>query len=149
MQNKLVVELASLVDARLRCMADVATYRDHCHTPTDADIADCGRKETWVGNHERRIKDLCREFLPSGSGFDKGTDLDLADSTADRLVFHTAFHHMDDNGFYDGWTDHTVLVTPSLIFGFTLYVKGKDKRQIKDHIHESLDHALNTLVGDP
>lgn len=138
MQSKLVVELASLVDARIRCLADIT-----------ADKPDGGHRAAWASAHENRIKDLCREFMPSGAGFDKGTALDLADSKPDRLVFRTAFHHMDDNGYYDGWTEHAVLVTPSLIFGFTLYVKGPDKRQIKDLIHDAMHQALDTLVGDP
>lgn len=53
-------------------------------------------------------------MMPSGSGFDAGTRLDEDKTNDSRLVFTTAFHHMDEHGTYAGWTEHTVTVRASL-----------------------------------
>lgn len=87
-----------------------------------------------------------KELMPSGSGFDKGTELDWERSTKQRLVFNTAFHHMDEHGGYDGWTHHDIWVNPDLCFDFTLRITGVDRNQIKDLIHENFNHALLTDV---
>ena len=89
------------------------------------------------------IDSACRDYLPSGSGFDSGTNLDWNKSTAEKLVFETAFHHMDSNGFYSGWTHHTVTIRPSLVFGFTVTVSGRNRNEIKDYIAESMQSALS------
>jgi len=102
------------------------------------------------GNEEWRIKHSARlvyelpSVLPSGSGFDSGTSLDMEESKPERLVFNTGFHHMDQNGFYCGWSNHQVIVTPSLVFGFQLRVTGLNTRGIKDYIAEVFEHALNS-----
>ena len=57
-------------------------------------------------------------------------------STPDKLVFYTSFHHMNDNGFYDGWTEHTVTVRPSLQFGFNMKISGQNRNEIKYHLHD-------------
>lgn len=83
------------------------------------------------------LNDIVRKHAPDGSGFDHGTTLDMDRSTPDRLVFVTAFHHMNDGGFYDGWTDHTVTVTPSFIGGYDIRISGRDRNGIKDFIAEA------------
>ena len=90
-----------------------------------------------IANAVANRPDLIPAFnavAPSGSGFDAGTTLNEEKSTQNRLVFDTAFHHMDDHGGYDGWTEHQVIVTPDLIVGFDVRVTGKNKRDIKDYI---------------
>jgi hypothetical protein len=84
--------------------------------------------------------------MPSGSGFDSGTTLDLDASHADKLVFQTSFHHMDENGYYDGWTEHTVTVTPSLRDRYHIRISGRNRNDIKEMIHQSFDVALETDV---
>lgn len=100
----------------------------------------------WRDNWERYIDTTVKNVFPSGSGFDNGTQFDWCRSTPDKLVFTTSFHHMDDNGFYDGWTEHTVTVRPSLVNGFTLTIGGRNKRDIKDYIAEQFDYVLNRGV---
>jgi hypothetical protein len=85
-------------------------------------------------------------MLPHGAGFDAGTSLDESQSHADKVIFHTSFHHMNDAGYYDGWTEHTVTVTPSLIHGINLRVSGRNRNEIKDHIAESFDYILRSDV---
>lgn len=119
--------IASSVQARLNCK-------------------DSGNTE-WLDRHEDRILVLVKEHMPSGSGFDNGTKLDLDSSHGGKLVFTTAFHHMNTNGYYDGWTEHTVTVTPSF-HGFNLRVSGRNRNDIKEYILESFDYALMTEVSE-
>lgn len=123
---KLYAKIATLLDARKRC-------------------SDTGNTE-WSARHTETIEALVQHNLPHGSGFDIGTKIDFDKSTPSKLVFRTSFHHMNEHGMYDGWTDHTVTVRPSLAFGCTLTIGGRDRNDIKDYITESFSHALDTEV---
>jgi len=101
----------------------------------------------WFDRHTETIENIVKEHFPSGSGFDCGTRFEFDKSTPEKLVFFTEFHHMDESGFYDGWTQHEVIVKPVLAFGFTIRVTGKDRNDIKDYIAECFDGALNTEVA--
>jgi hypothetical protein len=99
----------------------------------------------WRDRSEERIRKLVNEHLPHGSGFDSGCALQLDASTEDKLTITTSFHHMNENGYYDGWTEHVVRVKASLAFGFTLTISGPNRNQIKDHFYECFDYALREL----
>lgn len=86
-------------------------------------------------NHQ----DLCKEWLPSGSGFDAGTEIRVA--TTYKIILKADFHHMDENGFYDGWTEHNVTAIPTF-HGNDIKVSGKDRNQIKEYIAETFQYAL-------
>ena len=101
----------------------------------------------WESIWESRLETELKEHLPSGSGFDCGTTLDIEASKPNRLVFTTSFHHMDEHGGYDGWTEHKIIVTPSLVHGFELKVTGKNRNDIKDYIAEYFHHALSAKAG--
>jgi len=100
----------------------------------------------WFERHTDKIRDLCREYLPRGSGFDSGTVPLFDQSTADKLVFQCDFHHMDRNGFYAGWSEHRVTVRPSLAFGFVVSVSGRNRDGIKEHISDHFHHLLRLSV---
>lgn len=91
---------------------------------------------------------LIREYLPSGSGFDSGTQLafDIPDKgMRPRLEFWTAFHHMDEHGGYDGWTNHTVKVYPDFD-GLRITVLGSNRNGILDYIGDVFYEALTAEV---
>lgn len=94
----------------------------------------------WRDYLEAQVK----EHAPSGSGFDSGTYLDYAKSTPAKLVFVTAFHHMNDAGFYVGWSHHTVVVTASLLYGVDIQVTGRDRAGIKQFIAEQFGQLQST-----
>jgi hypothetical protein len=100
----------------------------------------------WLAKHEQRLRNIVAERMPRGSGFDHSTHLWNDDSTPDKLVFGTSFHHMNDVGMYDGWTDHTITMMPSLAFGFVLKISGSDRNDIKDYIAEVFNAALSEEV---
>ena len=96
----------------------------------------------WQAKWKEQIKEAMEDF-PHGSGFDNGTKIDLDKSNDDRLVFTTAFHHMNEAGMYDGWTEHTITVVPSLGLDFHLKISGRDRNQIKEYIAEMFQSCLN------
>jgi hypothetical protein len=96
----------------------------------------------WHQRHIERACSLVAHYMPSGSGFDNGTTLDFDLSHQNRLVFTTAFHHMDESGMYDGWTEHTVSISPSLTFGIKIAVHGSERNDILNYIAEVFDTAL-------
>jgi hypothetical protein len=102
----------------------------------------------WVEKHATRVEALVREHMPSGSGVDSGTHILWSKSTSDKLVFSTSFHHMDDHGMYDGWTEHTVTVKASLGFELDVKVGGRDRNDIKDYLREVFDDALTHEISE-
>ena len=127
METFLYAKLANLVSARINCIAL--------------------QRHDAANKHADNIEYLCENCMPSGSGFDSGTKLDLDASSGDKLVFTTAFHHMTEHGVYDGWTEHRVYVTADLALGFQLRVTGKDRNGIKDYIGDTFHEALKRMVG--
>jgi len=102
----------------------------------------------WAARHEETLARLCAEWLPRGGGFDTGTHMLLDESKPERLVFRTSYHHMTDHGYYDGWTEHSVVVTPSLAQGFDLKVKGLNRNDVKDYIAETFHIALGAVMAE-
>jgi hypothetical protein len=129
-QRKLYEHIASATQARLNCLE--TEKREN-------------RKHDWTARHEETIEELTK-LLPSGSGIDSGITFDFDKSNGEKLVFHFDFHHMDENGFYDGWTNHSLTVRPSLVHGIELTISGRNKNDIKEYLHELFDCALNDLV---
>jgi hypothetical protein len=86
--------------------------------------------------------DTIMENAPSGSGFDSGTKILKADGT--QVVFLTAFHHMNDGGYYTAWTEHKVIIRPNLALGYTMRITGKDYAQIKEYIGDVFTQWLDS-----
>lgn len=99
----------------------------------------------WLERHETSLAKL-ESFLPRGSGIDTGTTIDRDRSKPEKLVFAFSFHHMDENGYYHGWTDHTLIVTPSLQFGYALRITGRNRNDIQDYLYETFGYALDSEV---
>jgi hypothetical protein len=127
MQRKLYEIIARTLDARATCRAN-------------------GNQE-WFGRHTEMLERLTRDHMPSGGGF-VATTLDLDASKPERLQFLTGWHHMNDAGYYDGFTYHTVTVTPSLAFAISLAVSGRNRNDIKDYIAEAFQFALTREFYD-
>ena len=100
----------------------------------------------WEQRHRNTVQDWVKDFMPSGSGIDSGTKIDLDASKPDKLVFTFGYHHMNEGGFYDGWTEHKAIVTPSLAHEYDLRITGRDRNQIKEYLYEVFNHALNQTV---
>lgn len=119
-KRPLVVELVSRIQAARACQKS-------------------GNSE-WEKKHHDVVRQL-EEYLPSGSGFDSGSIVDLGSTTDTKLVIHTSYHHMGENGMCLAWTDHQVIVTPSFR-GIDIRITGKNRNDIKDYIAEVFYDAL-------
>ena len=111
--------------------------------------SDAARRQQLIDDCRDALHDWINTHFPRGSGFDAGTQLvnDPA-LTVPKLTFETAFHHMDEQGGYCGWTHHKVVVRPDWD-GFKLVVGGYDRRGIKDYIADCFYHSLNIEVTLP
>jgi hypothetical protein len=92
--------------------------------------------------------DSMLELLPSGSGIDSGVKFDWQRSTKDKLIFTFGFHHMDEHGGYDGWTEHMLVIRPDLQEGFTLTIGGKDRNHIKEYLYQLFGELFYHSVQD-
>ena len=100
----------------------------------------------WMDKHTEKVISLSENNLPHGSGFDSGSMVDIVNSTSEKIVIDTSFHHMDEHGGYDGWTNHTIIITPSLKFGYTLDITGEDKNGIKEYMYDTFNQCLSEMV---
>lgn len=98
----------------------------------------------WAQKHNDTLHKL-EGKLPSGSGIDCGTKIDKSASNSKKIILTFSFHHMNDGGFYDGWTDHKVIITPSFN-GFDIKITGRDRNQIKEYLYDVYSFALNEEV---
>lgn len=89
-------------------------------------------------------EDLMDE-LPSGSGIDHGTKLVWEKTRKGKIVLQADFHHMDENGGYDGWTEHEIIVAPDFD-GFEIKVTGRNRNQIKEYLADTYHYALSAEV---
>lgn len=101
----------------------------------------------WYSRHEATIETIVKDYLPSGSGFDNGTKFDVDASNERKLVFNAPYHHMDENGYYNGWTDHTITVRPSLWNEFELSISGKDRNDFKSYAHDVFRDSLQQQIA--
>lgn len=65
-----------------------------------------------------------------------------------RIVFRVDFHHMNADGYYDGWTKHTIVVTPAFI-GFNIRVTGTNRNDIKDYLADLFYTTLSDRAPEP
>jgi len=102
----------------------------------------------WFDKWDDRIESIMKT-VPSGSGFDAGTTIHLSSMVfdkfnhTDRLCFSTSFHHMNENGFYDGWTEHIITIRPDWN-DFDIKISGRNKNDIKDYICEIFSDWLSS-----
>ena len=99
--------------------------------------------DEWCGRWGRILDNIFANIMPSGSGFDAGTKMVRA---SDReIVMSAGFHHMNENGYYDGWTEHTIRARATF-GGFDITVSGRDRNGIKDYIADTFHFALSARV---
>jgi len=96
----------------------------------------------WQERHFDRIEQIARDLLPSGSGIDAGTKIDIDASAPNKIVLWVEYHHMNGAGSYNGWTGHRITIRPSLAFEIMLAIGGVNTNDIKDYLCETYDDAL-------
>jgi hypothetical protein len=124
MQTTKIQAIASTIDALKHCLETKNTE--------------------WIERHRARLSQLERT-LPSGSGIDCGTKIAIDKSNADRVVLTFSYHHMNEAGFYEGWTEHTAIIRPAFN-GLNIRITGSNRNDCKEYFHEVYHHDLQAEV---
>lgn len=95
------------------------------------------------------IEHLEKNYLPYGSGFDAGVHVD-EDVCVNgvKLVLTFDFHHMNEHGYYDGWTTHKAIITP-YFDGIGVAIKGslpKKYQHSREYFGDTIYEALLRTV---
>ena len=88
------------------------------------------------------ILEKLQDLLPSGSGFDCGCKIDIPKSGSTKVVITFDYHHMNEDGYYTGWTSHTLTVSPTFS-GFDMKISGRDRNQAKDYFYDTFSAVLS------
>lgn len=114
-----------------------------------------GPKHPWTDRWHDRLEYIAKNLLPSGSGIDNGTKIDYDACKPDRVVLTAGFHHMNEGGYYDGWTEHKVTIRPAFD-GVDIRISGPNRNNIKDYLHEvysycltGSDYTIDKETGNP
>jgi len=99
--------------------------------------------EEWKEKHEDRINELLK-ILPSGSGIDQGIKFDWEESKKEKLIFTFGYHHMKD-GYYSGWTEHKLILTPSFFGGYDMKITGINRNMIKDYLYDAFSDTFSFI----
>lgn len=104
--------------------------------------------EEWTVKHRSRIKELLDE-LPHGSGIDGTWSAELDNTFTDKLILYCQYHHMNEDGYYDGWTDFKVVVKANLLHEIFVRVTGSFPARYadtRDYLTEMLDCDLRKEI---
>lgn len=96
--------------------------------------------------HAAELLTKVMDTAPTGSGIDAGIALDVPRSDACNLVFRLEFHHMDEDGCYNGWTNHIVRATGNLAFGLDVKTRGQNRNGIKEYLSELFYQWLDSEI---
>ena len=110
-------------------LSTALTARDNC-----IDSKNLKWEETWTNKINAIMK-----LAPDGSGFDAGTEIEKFDRN--KIVFSTSYHHMNNLGYYTGWTEHTIVISPDWQ-GIHLKVTGRNTNNIKEYIADAFHSWL-------
>ena len=95
--------------------------------------------------HTNAINDLVSKG-PQGGGLDFGPPYyDHVNSNHNRLIFHQAWHNMNEDGYYDGVIHFIVEITPALWVPYDIKIhERKDNYDLKQMEHHLGDHIAST-----
>ena len=105
----------------------------------------------FLADNEHLDRDGIEDQLPSGSGFDNGTRVVWEESSRNKVVLETSYHHLNENGFYTHWTEHRIIITPDLPFGFKMDTSGDDNvsGMFYDYLADLFYDVLNSEAETP
>lgn len=83
------------------------------------------------------------EYLPSGSGFDDKPS--IVEASDLRVEIYVRYHPMNSDGYYESWVSEMMIVTPSILFGFTVSMTDNSGAEELDvsYIKEMYSIALD------
>ena len=111
-----------------------------------ARLVDWNPTGSYIISKNEQMEDLVKNYLPSGSGFDGDISIDEK-STDEKIIIHVEYHHMDINGFYDGWSTFKVIITASMAYNYLVQVKGESVVS-KYFYHAGFDDFVISVFRD-
>ena len=89
----------------------------------------------------QKLDELSRmeDLLPSGSGFDAGCKIQTNSVPPNRVLITFEYHHMSGIGYYIGWTQHEVLISPNLHHDYHIDIIGTGYEDLDDCYYEFED----------
>jgi len=101
----------------------------------------------WYDKHMDNITSALLDVLPHGSGIDGDWSFDYTDK---RIYVSNSYHRMDENGYYCGWIDFTVIIDGLHrdIWGkldFTIKGRFGKYQDLKDYLYEIIGESLTSL----
>ena len=103
----------------------------------------------WGSKWDDLIDYLQRNHLPHGSGFDCGCKVVEEECVSGlRLVLKFDYHHMNECGYYDGWSSHKAVVIPYFA-GISVTIKGalpRKYRHSKEYFGETIHYSLTKEI---
>ena len=111
-----------------------------------ARLVDWNPTGKYLDSKNKRVEDLVKNYLPSGSGFDGDISIDEK-STDEKIILRVEYHHMDINGFYDGWSTFKVIITASMAYNYCMQVKGESVVR-KYFYHVGFDDFVISVFRD-
>jgi hypothetical protein len=100
----------------------------------------CEKNGKNFPKHYDTLREL-ENSLPHGAGIDNGVKIDRENSSQDKIVLTFSYHHMNDGGYYVGWSDYKIAIRPTFA-GFDMKITGKNVNDIKDYLYDVFDVAL-------
>ena len=121
-------QIARQIDRRLRLI--------------NSDVA----PQTMIYDCEVKLEKL-EALLPSGSGIDDGTKINLEKSMPNMIILDSSYHCMED-GYYTEWVDFEVTILPSLAqeYYMEIEIDGDDIVNLSDYLHETYGISLSEKV---
>ena len=106
-------------------------------------LQECKRCDNtkWYANHNAKLDQIEAMYLPHGSGIDSGCKIDRTNTTKNQAVITFGWHRMDENGYYCGWYDFKIVVTPGFD-SLHLRIVGR-LHDIKDYLYDLFDRELS------
>ena len=103
-------------------------------------------KQTNADARHENVLESLMKHMPSGSGIDAGTKLLLEESNNTKLVFLVEYHHMNQNGYYCGWSSRKIVITPSLTSPYSMEfidedASGADLTEVGEETSEEYDNS--------
>ena len=101
----------------------------------------------------KNVEGLISKHFPHGSGFDSKPEFSFDLSAYNKWIIFQSYHHMNDNGYYCGWSHFKIIVTPCFVGGFEIKIIAKhSSRECSkrfnndDYFYEVYYECLNKFI---
>lgn len=89
------------------------------------------------------------DLIPHGSGIDSETIFDFEKSNSQKLILKSAYHNLNENGYYDSRTYFKIVLSPSFI-DFDLEIVSnfpKKYSSTKEYLQEIFYYSFNQDIS--